>query len=367
MAKIQIETSKDGKTYLDEIEDTDIDATKQKLEGKGYTFKIKTPLSKPEAAAVLSADVQSISPMQSAIGGLTQGLSLGTADFFGEDTEALRIRQEAEHPYIYGGTKFLGSLVPSIGLTGAGALAGGLVGGPPGAVIGGATMAGLSGLLESYASKPTPPEGKKLEASDAAMAVASGLTEGVAAKAAPMVRGAYRSARNKLIGSDVLKGATEIAEDTASGIMKQINAAKGTAEKIAINNKYAADLQDIAQEMAQKGISADEKERLKRVFEATQNVMAKSEVGGADPLQIAIELDLLQKQLREIQATAGKYGTAKLGQPVTTSVLGGAAAAVPMAAPDSNLSKSEIEALQKRAIAQAYYNMQRSKLGSAKQ
>jgi hypothetical protein len=362
MAKINVVSiSPDGKTkYTNTIDDSELDVMKAKAESKGFTFQIAQPLSAAEGAAALANTAQETSPMQSAIGGLTQGLSLGTADFFGSDTESIRLRQEAEHPYIYGGTKFLGSLVPDIGLAGIGALGGGLIGGPPGALAGGAALAAAGGLIESYASKPTPPEGKGAPSlGDIGMGVISGLTQGVGAKAAPIARGAYRAARDKL-GSGIIQGTTEVAENVAAEAAKKINANNALISKIKSNIKFKK-----GEELMNMSID-DIYAELDELWDVADAITTKKDLeaavkaaGGTSTKTLGFLNEILTEQYKDAATKAAKS--------LTTAGMGAAGAAVPMAVPDTDLSKSDIEALNKRAIAQAYYDMQRSKMGSAKQ
>lgn len=374
MAKVNITgTAPTGETFTRQIEDTEISTYRKKAEDVGYQFSVDAILTPEEESKVSGATTEDVSASKTAVGAFLQGLSLGSEDeIIGvlDDKEAqkakesLRQRQEAEHPYIYGGAKFLGSLVPMGAGVASGAALGAAAGAPfggigaiPGAVIGGIgggmTAAGLLGAGESYFSKPTPEGGKQLEAGDIGMGALSAGTEGVGRVVAPLARTAYRGARNKLFGENMLKGATEVAEDTASSITKQINAAKGTAEKIAINNQYATELGEVAQEMMQKGLPAQEKEQLKQVGNAIMQLMEKNDIGGVNQLDIAVELDLLGKQLKGIQSL--------LGAPLSSAAAGAVTAAVPGAVLPNTLSQAEVTELNRQAASRAYDEAQRRK------
>jgi hypothetical protein len=363
MAKIQIETAKDGKTYLDEIEDTALQSTKEKLEAKGYSFKIVgPPLTEAQASGIIPAVEAQASRKESMVGGLLQGVSLGTEDLLGADKESIRLRQEAEHPYIYGASKFLGSLVPGMGMAAGGAALGTAspLGPGVGTAVGGAAGAGLAGLIESYASKETPPEGKGFPSvSDMAMGLISGVTEGVGAKVAPLARNVYRSARDKLIGKEMVKGATELSEISAEEIAKKLNIFKRIRDKVAANKKLTQidDLlkrsdEEIYDELDPK--DAADMLVIKRDMEASIAAEGGTNLGRVDG-----RIEVLENQLKAAKATTARA--------LSNPVVGGATAALPMAVPDVDISEEQRLALQKKAIERAYYEAQRSKLGSAKQ
>lgn len=361
MAKINVVSiSPDGKTeYPDTIDDSEVDAMKAKAESKGFTFQISEPLSEQEQTAVFEDNQKSLGLKETFLGGITQGLTLGTADAFGEDTENLRLLQEEKNPFTYGTGKFIGSLVPSGALVAGGAALGGAIGGPPGVVGGGAAGAALSGLIESYASKPTPPEGKGIPSGgDAAMGLISGATQNVAAKAAPIVRGAYRGVRNKLVGS-VLAGEAEIAEGVAAEAARNLNKLNAALQKIESNVKFkkGEKLMNMSIDDIYDNLEPDDAADFIKIKETL--VAAVKGLGGTDNMPMSMIKDVLTKQYKDATERAAKSAT--------SSLVGGAGAALPMVYPDADLTQSEIDKLEKAALEQAFYNMQRSKLGSAKQ
>lgn len=362
MAKIQIETSKDGKTYLDEIEDTALQSTKEKLEGKGYSFKVVgPPLTAAQATGLIPTVEGESSRKESMVGGLLQGVSLGTEDILGSDKESIRLRQEAEHPYIYGAGKFLGSLVPGMGMAAGGAALGTAFGGPGvGTAVGGALGAGAAGLIESYASKETPPEGKGWPSvSDMAMGLISGVTEGVGAKVAPLARNVYRSARDKLIGKEMVKGATELAEISAEEIAKKLNIFKRIRGKIAANKKLAQ-IDELLKRSDEQIYDELDPEDAADVLVIKRDMEAGiSAEGGTNLGKVDSRIEVLENQLKAAEASVAGA--------ISTPVVGGVTAAIPMAVPDVDISEEQRLALQKKAIERAYYEAQRSKMGSAKQ
>jgi hypothetical protein len=377
MAKINVVSiSPDGKTkYTSTIDDSELDAMKAKAESKGFSFRILDPLSPAEEARVMPTVEAESSRKEALFGGLLQGVSLGTEDILGSDTESKRLRQEAEHPYIYGAGKFIGSLVPGAAAAIGGAKAGGsagaaigALGGPAGAaagagigaVAGGMLGAGTAGALESYASKETPPEGKGLPSgSDIAMGLISGATEGIGAKVAPLARNAWRAARDKLIGREMVKGATELAEISAEEIAKKLNIFKRARSILASNKKFAesdsllkATDEDIVAELDV--ADAQDMLALKRELEKGLDIAGGTNIARADSV-----IEILENQLKDAQGTVRGA--------LSSPVIGGAASAIPMAVPDVDINEEKRKALQRQAIERAYYEAQRSKFGSAKQ
>lgn len=378
MAKINVVSiSPDGKTkYTSTIDDSEVDAMKAKAESKGFAFRILGPLAPTEAAGLIPTVEGESSRKESLFGGLLQGVSLGTEDIVGSDTESRRLRQEAEHPYIYGTGKFIGSLIPgaAAAIGGAkigaptGAAIGGILGGPPGAVtgaavggLGGAMLgAGAAGTIESYASKETPPEGKGMPSgSDIAMGMLSGVTEGIGAKVAPLARRAWRGARDKLIGKEMVKGTTELAEISAEEISKKLNIYKRARSILASNKKFkeSDNLLNTPDEIIEQELDPPEAAdmlALKRELEKALDIAGGSDVRRADGV-----IEILENQLKD----AKKIVKGAISSPA----IGGAATTVPMAIPDVDINEEKRLALQKKAIERAYYEAQRSKMGSAKQ
>ena len=364
MAKINVVSiSPDGKTkYTSTIDDSEVDAMKAKAESKGFAFRILGPLAPTEAAGLIPTVEAESSRKESMVGGLLQGVSLGTEDILGSDTESKRLRQEAEHPYIYGAGKFLGSLAPGMGMAAGGAMLGTAspLGPGVGTAVGGALGAGAAGLIESYASKETPPEGKGWPSvSDMAMGLISGVTEGVGAKVAPLARNVYRSARDKLIGKEMVKGATELAEISAEEIAKKLNIFKRIRGKIAANKKLSQ-IDDLLKRSDEEIYDELDPEDAADMLVIKRDMEAGiSAEGGTNLGKVDSRIEVLENQLKAAKASVAGA--------ISSPVVGGAAAAIPMAVPDVDISEEQRLALQKKAIERAYYEAQRSKMGSAKQ
>jgi hypothetical protein len=347
-----------------EVDVSQVEAFRKKAEGRGFIVQEKQPISAQQTKAAETKTITEIGPKSSMVGGLLQGLSLGTEDIIGEDTEKLRLRQEAEHPYLYGGAKFIGSLVPSIAAAGAGGLAGaklggaiGAAGGPigaaGGAAIGGLLGAGGAGLVESYASKPTPEEGKSLEASDVAMGAASAGAELIGRALAPVGRSVYRGIRGKFspAGSVPVKGATEIAEQNMSMLADRLNNWQAIKQRIAANKKLVS-----GDELLQKSDEeiydmldmpdAEEAISIKRALESEIKALGATDYKKADAA-----IEVLQKQLAQAQAITARSPS--------TQIAGGAGAAVPMITPDVALEPLEVEELNREAARRAMENLSR--------
>lgn len=372
MAKVTVTAeAPSGEVFTKEVEDTEISTYRKKAEDMKYKFSVSAPLTGEETKAAESGVLQQTSMRESALGGLLQGVSLGTEDVIGEGTEALRQRQEAEHPYIYGGAKFLGSLVPTISLAGAGAAAGAAAGAPfggvgaiPGAVIGG-TLGGMSGAagagtIESYASKPTPAGGKKLELSDVGAGLLSGVTEGVGQYVAPAARALYRGIRGKLLpsGTAVTRGATELTERGINEAVIMLNKLKSNKMKIAANKAFAStdDLINASdEEIYDKLDLPDAQEAIDLKNSYKKAIVA---LGGTDTTPVDAAIEILENRIKQLQGSLG----GKLGQPATSSIIGGAAAAVPMIDPGVQLTPYEIGELNRQAAGRAFEEAQRRKI-----
>ena len=83
---------------------------------------------------------------------------------------------------------------------------------------------------------------------------------------------------------------------------------------------------------------------------------------GGSPLKAAMKLDLAEKQLEIIKGRIGQYGKLPLGQPISTSVMGGAAAAVPQLAPNAPMTQEELAAYNKAIVDQAISALQAQKV-----
>ena len=291
------------------------------------------------------------------LGGLLQGVSLEAIDELKGTDKTLAKRQEAENPIAYNVSKFVGSLAPNIAGVGAGAALGSLLG-PVGTVVGGVLGGFGTGAAESYFSKPE--EGRELDSTDFTMGAVSGLTEGVGGKVAPMARGAYRGIRNKLLGGAPVKGTTEVVEDTLGNITKQINAGKEAAEKVGVNTRYREELGAYLDNLY-KDASPEDKLKVADIAKTFDDIFVDPTMGGS-PLKAAMKLDLAQKQLEVIKGRIGQYGKLPLGQPISTSVMGGAAAAVPQLAPNAPMTQEELAAYNKAIVDQAISALQAQKV-----
>lgn len=247
MAKVKFKVT-DPETGESEeyITDEEKLPAKQKMAAeRGVKFElVDTELSPEQQTAIAGKVGGETSMRESFMGGIMQGVSLGSEDdvraIFGDDTETLRRRQEAEHPYVYGAGKFLGSLVPAIGGAAGGAAAGGAVGGPPGAVVGGLLGAGLTGAAESYASKPKAVKrgegalpGAGLE--DVGAGALSMVGEGVGRALAPVGRALYRGVKAKITppGMVFKQGVEDVSDQLIAEATTRYNqavAAKKSAE-----------------------------------------------------------------------------------------------------------------------------------------
>lgn len=348
-----------------EVDVSQVEAFRKKAEGRGFVVQEKNIITPEKAKAAESKAIAEISPKASLVGGLLQGISLGTEDVIGEDTEQLRIRQEVEHPYIYGGAKFLGSLVPSIAAAGAGGLAGakiggmiGAAGGPigaaGGAAIGGLLGAGGAGLVESYASKPTPEEGKSLELGDVGMGIASAGGEVAGRALAPVGRGIYRGIRGKLspAGTVAVKGATEIAEENISKLADRLNRWQALRQRIAANKNIVSGdelLQKTDDELYDMFDLPDAEDliSLKRALESEIKALGATDYRKADAA-----IEILQKQVEQAQAIATSSASSQ--------VAGGVGGALPMITPDVALEPLEVEELNREAARRAMENLSRN-------
>jgi hypothetical protein len=220
-------------------------------------------------------------------GGLLQGLSLGTEDIIGEETDVKRQLEEAQSPLVYGAGKALGSLIPGGAAGVAGGLAGakiggtlGAAGGPIGALLGAAAGGGLASAAESYFSQPSDEERSVGEAAkEGGIAAALGLIPGMA------------------VGKKLAKGAKGLIEEVAvpaarKGIMER--AGVELAEQQKLYEAAVAKGKNLLKEFQQKSAKAATPDELPDLKDLT-----------SESFKITKEYKSLMSEIQNIRNTLG--------------------------------------------------------------
>jgi hypothetical protein len=313
------------------------------------------------------------------LGGLLQGVSLETVDELKGTDKTLAKRQEAENPFTYNASKFVGSLLPTAAASTAGAVALGGVGsllGPVGTVGGGVLGAllgaGGAGTAESYFSKPEETRGSSPASEDYAMGALSALGEGAGKVIAP---GLNKIGRKLGLGSLTKEeAALELVKKEQEKFVLNQSRSLLAPEKLkeldtvaARINKEISDLENLEQQLID---SLDEApvNQYDIINSKINDIEAQIQQKQANILSITDS----KEQIRIEAATAkkselplkniGRTTAGKIDQSPRINLQRSPFAAAPQLVPNAPMSQEELAAYNQAIVGEAMQRLQAEKV-----
>ena len=316
------------------------------------------------------------------LGGLLQGVSLEYLDELKDTDKTIAKRQEAENPIAYNASKFIGSLLPTAGLSTGGALVGAGLGslfGPAGTLvggIGGAMLgAGGAGTLESYFSKPEETRGSSPTGEDYAMGLLSAAGEGGGKLIAP---GLNKIGRKLGLGSLTKEEAALelVKKEQEKFVLNQGRSLLAPEKLIELDkqaapfNKKISDLREDFQRLVDSldDVPEDQLDQYQKINSKMDDVEKEileqeaklSDIAAAQS-QIRIEAGIT-KQSELPLTNIGRTMEGEIDQMPRTNLQRSPFAAAPQLVPNAPMTEEELAAYNKNIVDQAMQRLQEEKV-----